>query len=151
MTVTAESFRQTFRAFNDPDISPDDAVNYYIALATNALAGANSSAGNRFDAVSLDRAVGLYVAHYLALDMRDISAQAAGGVPGEVKGPATSKTVDKVSVSSDTKAVTWDNQAFWNQTRYGIELVNMIRMFGAGGIQLGTPSVNDTDIFGWGW
>lgn len=149
MTVTAESFRRTFRAFNDLDASPDETVAYYIVLATNALAGSASAAGNRFDAITLDRAVGLYVAHYLALDARDLSAQVAGGVPGEVKGPATSKSVDKVSVSSDTKAVTWDNQAFWNQTRYGIELVNLIRMFGAGGIQIGVPTGNEVDdLFG---
>lgn len=149
MTVTAESFRQSFRAFNDPDLSPEATVDYYISLAMNALNGASSAAGNRFDAVTLDRAVGLYVAHYLALDARDMDTAAAGGVAGEVKGPATSKTVDKVSVSTDTKAVTWENQAFWNLTRYGTELYNLVRLFGAGGIQLGVPSNNDVDLFGW--
>ncbi len=152
MTVTAESFRLKFRAFNNPGTYPDESITDYIALAMNFLAGSSSAAGNRFDPVSLDRAVGLYVAHNLALDARDADAAAAdtGAVPGELEGPATGKAVDKVSVNMDTKAVTWENEAYWNMTRYGIELINLARMFGAGGIQLGTPTAADVDWFGWG-
>jgi hypothetical protein len=139
MSVNPESFRTAFRMFNDPGKYPDDTVTYYITLAMNMLAGSNSAAGNRFDPVSLDRAVGLYVAHNLALDARDMEADQTGGTPGELEGPATAKAVDKVSVSSDTKAVTWENEPYWNQTRFGIALMDLVRMFGAGGIQLGTP------------
>jgi|SRR6185369_1521408 len=155
MAVTPQSFRQTFRMFKNPDVAPDDAIVYYTTLAMNALAG--STMGTRFDAISLDRAVSLYVAHSLTLDARDIDAigggqnqTPTGAVPGEIKGPATTKTVDKVSVSFDTKAVSWEDEAYWNQTRFGVELVNMIRMFGAGGIQLGTPGAGDVDSVGWG-
>lgn len=79
----------------------------------------------------------LFVAHHLTLDARDAAAVAAGGVPGELKGPAASKSVDKVSVSYDTKAVTFEDQAFWNLTRFGIQLYNLARLIGAGGVQLG--------------
>jgi hypothetical protein len=149
MTVSIQSFRQTFRMFADPDMAPDDAITYYIAQATNFLTNSTSAAGNLFDALSLDRAVSLYIAHYLTLDNRDLQAsQVPGGIPGEIEGPATAKAIDKVSTSSDTKAVTWDNAAFWNMTRFGIEFINLIRMFGASGIQLGAPTGN----VGWcGW
>lgn len=152
MTVTVQSFRQTFRMFADPDLAPDDAVNYYIGLATNFLTGSTPSGGTLFDALSFDRAVSLFIAHYLTLDARDLQAsKIGGGVPGELEGPATGKSIDKVSVNSDTKAVTWDNAAFYNQTRFGTELVGLIRMFGAGGIQLGAPSGTALPCGWWGF
>lgn len=151
MAVTPESFRATFRAFNDPDLSPEAAVNYYIQLALNMLAGSASGAGNRFDAITLDRAVGLYVAHHLALDAKDMDAKTAGAIPGEVEGVATAKAVDKVSVSMDASTVTWENEPFWNSTRYGVALLDLVRMFGAGAIQIGTPQGGDIDLFGWRW
>lgn len=146
MTVSVESFRATFRAFNDPGKFPDDAVTYYIQLATNFLAGSALSAGNRFDPLSLDRAVSLYMAHQLTLDARDVDAVVAGAVPGELEGVATAKAVDKVSISMDSKAVTFDDEPFWNQTRFGVQLIDLVRMFGAGGIQLGVPSATDSNF-----
>jgi hypothetical protein len=135
--MTPTLFRQVYRQFAEPDTSPDDAINYWIGIAQNSLNGSTSSVGQRWDATSLDLGIGLFVAHHLALDQRDIATAQAGGVPGEVKGPATAKSTDKVSQSYDTKAVTFENEAFWNQTRYGIRLVDLARMFGAGGVQLG--------------
>src|SRR5690348_10367776 len=135
--MTPESFRQIFREFAEPDTAPDDSITFYITLAQNFLNGSTSSVGQRWDATSLDYGIGLFVAHHLALSQRAIATAAAGGVPGDVKGPSTAKAIDKVSQSYDTKAVTWENEAFWNQTMYGIRLIDLARMFGAGGVQLG--------------
>ena len=135
--LTPESFRQTFRMFSDPVASPDDAIDFWIAIAQNFLNGSNSSIGQRWDPTSLDLGVSLFVAHHLVLDQRDIATSQAGGVPGELKGPATAKAIDKVSQSYDTSAVTFENEGFWNQTRFGVQLLNMAYMFGAGGVQLG--------------
>lgn len=150
MTVTVQSFRDSFRPLANPAFSPDDAVTYYIGRATTMLAGSASASGNRFDSDTLDRAIGLYVAHYLVLDARDMAATINGGIPGEIEGPSTSQTADKVSFTQDTKAVTRDNEPFWNQTRYGVELMDLVYMYGAGPIQLGTPGSGDADSFGWG-
>lgn len=136
--MTPTLFRSIFREFAEPDTSPDDAINFYIGLATNFLNGSTSSVGQRWDATSLDYGIGLFVAHHIALSQRAVATAQAGGVPGEVKGPATAKAVDKVSQSFDSKAVTWENEAFWNSTQYGVRLVDLARMFGAGGVQLGT-------------
>lgn len=135
--MTPTLFRSIFREFAEPDTSPDDAINFYIGLATKFLNGSTSSVGQRWDDTSLDYGIGLFVAHHIALSQRAVATAQAGGVPGEVKGPATAKAVDKVSQSFDSKAVTWENEAFWNQTQYGVRLVDLARMFGAGGVQLG--------------
>lgn len=147
MTMTVELFRQQFRAFNDPDLSEDGAVNYYIGLATNFLTG--GSQGSRWDSITLDRAVGLYVAHHLVLDARDAQAvSGGGGIPGELEGVATGKTVDKVSITQDAELVSFENEPFWNQTRYGVALMELVRLFGAGGVQIGVPTAQDLDTFG---
>ena len=135
--MTPELFRSIFREFAEPDTAPDDAINFYTELAQTFLNGSNSSVGNRWDDTSLNYGIGLFIAHHLALSQRAVATAAAGGVPGEVKGPSTAKAVDKVSQSYDTKAVTWENEAFWNSTQYGIRLIDLARMFGAGGVQLG--------------
>ena len=135
--MTPQLFRTVYRQFADPDLSPDAAINYWIGIAQNFLNGSISSVGQRWDATSLDYGIGLFVAHHMTLDARDIATAQAGGVPGEVKGPASAKSVDKVSQSYDTSAVTFENEAFWNMTRYGIQLLNTARMFGSGGVQLG--------------
>jgi hypothetical protein len=152
MTMTATTFRQLYRQFNDVGAVPDVTLNFWFGLAMNFMAGSNSGAGNRFDPVTLDHAVALFTAHHLTLDARDVATTAAGGVPGELKGPATAKSVDKVSQSYDTKAVTFENEAFWNQTRFGVQLLNLAQMFGAGGIQVdadvSTDSANPFPNFG---
>jgi hypothetical protein len=135
--VTPELFRSIFREFAEPDTAPDDAIDFYIGLAQNFLNGSNSSVGQRWDASSLDYGIGLFVAHHIALSQRAVATAQAGGIPGDVRGPATAKAIDKVSTSYDTKAVTWENEAFWSQTTYGIRLIDLARMFGAGGVQLG--------------
>lgn len=137
--ITSTSFRQMFRAFADVGDYPDIAVNTFITLGTSFLTGSATYGAARWGA-NVDYATGLFVAHHLVLDRRDELTAANGGVPGEVKGPASAKAVDKVSASYDTKAVTFENEAFWNQSRYGVQLLQLALMAGAGGIQLGLPS-----------
>jgi Protein of unknown function (DUF4054) len=129
--MTPTQFRETFRQFADREVYTDIALNYYITTATAFLPA------SRWGTL-LDFGIGLFMAHHLALDARDALTAGAGGIPGDVRGPATQKSVDKVSQGYDTKAVTWENSAFWNQTRYGVQLINLARQFGAGGFQLGT-------------
>src|ERR1700749_691592 len=124
--MTPESFRQMFREFAEPDITTDDAINLYTGLATNFLDP------NRWGA-TLDYGIALYVAHHIALDQRAVATAQAGGIPGDVRGPSTSKTTDKVAQSYDTKAVTFEDEPVWNMTTYGVRFITLARQFGAGG------------------
>lgn len=139
--MTPTLFRQVYRQFADRESYPDEVLNYWITTATSFLPA------TRWGTL-LDFGVGLFMAHHMTLDARDLLTAGAGGIPGDVRGPATQKSVDKVSQGYDTRAVTWENSAFWNQTRYGVQLINLARQFGVGGFQLGTcgavfaPGVN---------
>ena len=129
MSVTPASFRQTFPEFKDAGVYTDIQITAYTTLAGNLLDPVRWG-------VILDYGTSLYVAHRLALSRRDQLTQRVGGVPGEVKGPATAKSVDKVSGSFDSASVTLEDQGQWNLTRYGIEFMQLARQFGSGGMQI---------------
>jgi hypothetical protein len=131
--MTPTLFRQIFREFAEPDTAPDDAINFYTTLAQSFL---NPQRWGD----TLDYGIGLFVAHHIAIGQRAVATAQAGGIPGDVKGPATAKSIDKVSQSYDTKAVTLEDEAFYNQTVYGVRFITLSRQFGAGGIQLGAGS-----------
>ena len=78
----------------------------------------------------------LFVAHHLTVGKRDQLAAEAGGVSGEIKGPITSKSVDKVSVSYSSQSVALKDGGFWNSTSYGVRFLQLARMIGSGPIQL---------------
>lgn len=129
MSLNPAQFRQLYPGFSDPGPDNDFVVQFHIDLAVSLL---NAERWG----TSLDYATGLFVAHHLALADRDNRTSMAGGIPGSVTGPQTSRSVDKVSVSNDTKAVTFEDAGFWNLTTYGVRLWQLSQMFGAGGIQL---------------
>lgn len=129
--MTPAEFRLAYPEFSDPVKYPDPMIQAYLTLAAGMLPA-------ELWGDSLDLGVGLFVAHNVVLAQRRFAASTTGngsGVGGVV-GPISSKTVDKVSVSYDTKAVTVENGAFWNTTAYGVELLYWARLFGAIAIQL---------------
>jgi hypothetical protein len=127
--VTPGQFRQSFKAFRDPNIYDDFTINMFIGVAGNLLDP------NRWDTM-LDYGTMLFVAHHLALSALDEATVEAGGIGGGVKGVLNSKSVDKVAAGYDTGAVTIENAGHWNMTRYGIEFFQLAEQFGSGGIQL---------------
>jgi len=148
MTVTTASFRTSFPEFSDATAYPDGQVTLWIGLGTVLLNA------DRFASI-LDFATQLYVAHQLVVWKRSQSSADVGGIPGEVVGPKSAKTVDKVSANYDTSAVTFADAGFWNMTTYGIQLYQLIQMFGAGGVQIGagggSGEANTTDMQWLGW
>lgn len=128
--MTPTLFRQLYRSLANPDKSPDEVLIYYFGLAALFFNA------KRIDPDSLDYMVGLFTAHELTLSIRDEATASAGGIPGDVRGPSTQKATDKVSQSYDTKAVTYEKAGYWNQTRYGIRMWDLMMSFGAGGIQV---------------
>lgn len=143
MSVTPQSFRVVYEEFADPQSYTDAAIAYWVTQAATALDP------NRWDD-ALDRGTMLFVAHQLVLRKRAALATAAGGIPGEVKGPIASKGVDKVSASYDTKAVTFDEAGFYNSTTYGIELWQLMVQFGSGPLQQTNPWHDPSDTDGSG-
>lgn len=138
-------YRKIYREFADAGKYPDYLITYWNTVANGFLAG--SSVGADRWGTLLDYGCGLFIAHHLVLDQRNQAIANAGGIPGVVDGPATAKAVDKVSKSMDTAAVTWEDEPFWNQTAYGTHLVDLFRMIGAGGIQVGAGGYQ---VYQWG-
>lgn len=129
MSVTPATFRGQLPEFSCTVTYPDSQINFWAGLAV-ALINAD-----RFSDI-LDYATALFIAHHLSVGARDQAAAAVGGQPGEVVGPKTAKAVDKVSASYDTASTTLEGGAFWNSTTYGIRLLMLARMYGAGGLQI---------------
>lgn len=122
-------FRADFPQFSDTIKFPDTQIQFRLNLADKQLDE------NRFGDMFV-YVVELMVAHYIALWASDSRSVAAGGTGGANSGVASSKSVDKISVSYDTGATLNPNAGFWNNTRYGSEFYELLMMFGAGGIQL---------------
>lgn len=128
--MDAMQFRTDFPEFTDAATYPDGSVTFWLSVASISLPedrwGAWWSLGQE-----------LFTAHHLVLAAQSADDASLGITPGEVDGPATAKSVDKVSVSKDVSVVTLEDGGFWNMTRYGIQLLQFARMCGTGGIQFG--------------
>lgn len=127
--MTPATLRAAFPEFASATDYPDAQVQVWIDLAGNMLNA------DRWDAL-LDMGTMLFTAHYLTIGLQDQKSAAAGGATGKVTGPQTAKAVDKVSASYDTAATTYQDAGFWNMTSYGVRFWQMLRMVGAGGVQL---------------
>lgn len=126
MTVTSAQLRSDFPEFANTTTYPDSLVNMWLTVANSLV---NASRWMELTNLGLE----LVACHHLALSARDQAAATVGGIPGEVKGPTASKSVDKVSVSYDTSAVSLTDAGFWGMTRYGNQFLSLARMMGAGG------------------
>lgn len=58
-------------------------------------------------------------------------------IPGGSTGAISAKSVDKVSVNYDTAGSADPEASHWNLTVYGTRYVAFVRLFGAGGYQVG--------------
>jgi hypothetical protein len=131
MAVIPQTFRGAFPEFKDPGVYTDAAINLLITLAGNLMNP------DRWDSTIIDYGTQLFIAHNLALDQRNLRSARFGGTPGSVPGVLTQKAVDKVSASYDVASVTLADGGFWNMTIYGIRFLELARMMGSGGLQIG--------------
>ncbi len=129
--VTEAQFRADYPEFTDTTKYTSSA----FALWSNVAGMLLGPAAMRWDTM-FDTGCELVIAHHFAVSARNQLAAAAGGLPGEIAGPVTAKSVDKVSVSRDAGAVTTEGDAFWNMSTYGVEFMMLARLIGAGPIQL---------------
>lgn len=80
--------------------------------------------------------VSLYVAHEITIAAQSVKSASVGGVPGTSAGIANNKTVGNVTVQYDANTTTEKDAGYWNQTQYGRQFIRLVRIFGAGAIQL---------------
>lgn len=138
--ITPPEFRGSFPEFTDTSAYPDGFIEYWLTWGYVLVNPARWL-------TTTELAVQLYAAHNLVEERRAVIEASKGGVPGNATGPASSKAVDRVSVSFDIAAVSEKDGGDWNQTIYGRRLYRMIQMFGMGPIQAG---IGYTPIWVWG-
>ena len=122
------TFRSVPPEFANSTTYPDAQVQFYLTQGQTML---NASIWGS----SQDQGLLYYMAHNLVLAQRRAKTASAGGAPGVTQGAVSGKGVDKVNVSYDTEAVKLKNGGMYNQTDYGIQFLQLARMFGAVGIQ----------------
>jgi len=144
--LTIARFRQDFTEFANTAVYPDNAVTFWLSVATLML---NPDRWARLLGVGIE----LFAAHNLVLEAQALATVNVGGIPGITKGPVTSEAAGAVSVSYDVQAGINKDAAHWNLTTYGTRLYKLMMIFGAGPVHLGTglPVGNGTQIGGVGF
>jgi hypothetical protein len=130
MTVTVATFRTSFTEFTSATIYPDADVQFWLTYAGLLLNA------NRWKSM-LDLGTSLFIAHNLVLEQQAKASAANGAPPGLSSGIVSSKSVDKVSISYDTNSAAEKDAGQWNLTIYGQRYFRLMKMFGAGPLQVG--------------
>jgi hypothetical protein len=127
-------FLQLRPEFNDP-------LKYSLALITQWLEVSTFMLNERRFGQVFELAQSLFVSHHLSLQALMIERASAGGDPGSIKGPITSKSGGPISISYDIGSILNARDGHWNLTIYGIQLASLFQMYGAGPVQLGIGEV----------
>lgn len=122
-------FRTDFPEFADSVRFPDSTITFWSGLGEQLISE------DRFGDMRT-QAVELFTAHNIALAAGNMAASAAGGLPGGSGGPVASKAVGSVNVSYDNASVMLPNAGHWNQTTYGRQYIQLVRLLGNGCYQL---------------
>ena len=128
LAVTAAEFRAAFPQFTE-DLYPDARVSLCLALAARRLDPC------RWDELLAD-GMALFTAHYLTLERA--ATKAGDGGMEAAAGPvvSVSKTVGGVSKSENragAAATGYAEAGHWNDTVYGKQFYELMRLIGAGG------------------
>lgn len=143
MTVTIQGFREAFPAFSNTATYPNPEVQFWLELGQKLLNA------ERWGDV-YDYGLQLFMAHNLSLEYQ-ATMGGAGQAPGQVIGPTTSASVDKVSYSRDPGAAMDPANGHWNLTTYGLRYIRLVNMFGAGPIQVGVPPGGTNNPYPFAW
>ena len=144
MTVTVASFRAAFPEFAQTSTTayPDTEVGFWLGLSANLLDP------GRWGAM-LDYGTMLFMAHNLAIGFKSKADAASGQQAGQVTGALTAASVDKVSYGRDASAMMVTDAGHWNMTTYGIRYIQLVKMVGAGPIQVGLPGCGEGPVGAW--
>lgn len=126
--VDVAQFRQDFPEFGDIAAYPDATVTLWLGVASKLI---NIDRWGDLAPIGTE----LLTAHYLVLWKQTQISASRGGVPGLASGVTSSKAVADVSVGYDTSIASVEGGGNFNLTTYGTRYLDLVAMFGAGGIQ----------------
>lgn len=122
-------FRTDFPEFADSVRFPDSTVTFWSTLGEQLISS------DRFGGV-YTQAVELFTAHSIVLAAGNVTASAASGLPGGAGGLVSSKAVGSVNISYDNASSIIPSAGHWNQTIYGRQYIQLVRLMGHGCYQL---------------
>lgn len=123
------AFRAAFPEFTNTTKYPDAQLTFWSAFAEAQLPLCVWKDTKPF-------AVYLYTAHEITMAYQNVQSSTSGGTPGVQGGIANTKTVGSVTVGYDQTLNSEKDAGWWNNTNYGKQLYRLIKIFGAGAIQL---------------
>lgn len=116
------AFKESFIEFKDLD---DAAILFWAGIVENLL---NEK---RFGAALYNKMLFLGTAHYLQLSKNGGGAAGGTGADGRL---IASKSVGGVSISYDNTAGQTQNAGQFNETTYGKQFSQLLKLFGGGGL-----------------
>lgn len=135
MTVDVATFRANFPAFADEDTYAEPSIQFWLDLAYK-----RHNAERWGDL--LDQGIQLYVAHELSVEAAS-SKGSANSTPGQIIGNITSRSVGGMSYSRDVSSITDSDAGYMNASTYGLRWRNLMKLVGAGPVQVGLPTSGD--------
>jgi len=129
LTFTVPGFRSAFPEFASTEKYPDAVILGWAQVATLQVDC------RRWKGMTAT-GINLYVAHEITLEAQSIAAAKIDGTPGGQTGVVNTKTVGSVTVGYDTQGATEKDAGYWNLTAYGKQFYRLVRIFGAGVVQL---------------
>lgn len=132
-TVTIQAFRETLPMFADSNTFDDPTLQFWLDL------GDKLHNADRWGDL-LATGIQLFAAHYISVDAV-MAKEAARGAPVGLRGGAiVSESGDSVSISFDNSGTNEDGAGHWNQTVWGKRYYRLMRLVGAGPVQVGAET-----------
>lgn len=116
------AFKESFIEFKDFD---DAAILFWAGIVENLINEA------RFGSALYQKMLCLGVAHYLKLSESGGGAAGGAGSGGRL---IASKSVGGVSISYDNTSGQTENAGQFNETTYGKQFSQLLKLFGGGGV-----------------
>lgn len=129
LQLNIPAFRTAFPEFTDAEKYPTPMITFWATLA-------EAQVRQCVWKTQWTIGVQLYTAHELVLAAQAVEVAKSGGSPGTFGGIANTKTVGSVTIGYDTTQNSEKDAGYWNKTNYGLQFFRLMRIYGAGAIQL---------------
>jgi len=129
--ILPAQFVLDFPEFGNSTLFPVSQITFWATIAAYLLNPC------RWDPALINLGMELFIAHNVALEAFAMSAADAGGIPGISRGVVASEAGKSLSVGYDTALAGEEGAGNFNLTIYGTRFWNLMRMMGAGPIQVG--------------
>ena len=128
-SVTVAQFRGDLPAFKDSNVVDDPTIQFWLNFADQFH---DTDRWGTWITMGIE----MFTAHHASLDAEAQGDAARGLPPGFSKGVLNSESVDKASAGYDTSSVLDPNAGHWNLTIYGQRYYRLVKMVGAGPMQV---------------